>query len=119
LLNGIGILAFAAGGLWGPMSFWALFGVDAVSPQLARLMSWYLGTFGLGAVLVARAPERQPLVVALVGIEKIGAATAFAALQLSLAFSLPLTLIGAFDALMAVVLIRYAVWLSGLQRIQG
>jgi hypothetical protein len=108
LANSLLIVAFAAGGLVAPEPFWRFFGVEPVNPLLARLMAWYLGTFGLGGLYASRAPERHAAVIALLGVEKLGAATAFAACLWSYGLNLPLAAVGAFDAVMAVLLLRYA-----------
>jgi hypothetical protein len=108
LANSVLIVGFALGGLLAPEPFWRLLGVDPVNPLLARLMAWYLGTFGLGGLIAARAPEKHPLVVGLLGFEKIGAAATFFACLGVYGFNPLLAGVGAFDAVMAVLLLRYA-----------
>ncbi len=106
LANALAIVAFALGGLAAPEPFWRFFGVGPVDPVLSRVMAWYLFTFGLGGVLASRDPQRHALAAGLLGVEKIGAALGFAACQWVYGVNVPLAGIGAFDAVMAVLLIR-------------
>ena len=67
-------------GLWAaaaPERFWGLAGVNVEAPGVVRLMGWYLLVFGIGGLLAARHPERHPIAVALIGIEKFGPAVVF------------------------------------------
>lgn len=107
LVNSLLIIGFALGGLLFPEPFWRFFGVEPVSPLLARLMAWYLGTFGVGGVLASRDPERHRVMVAMLGVEKLGAAGAFAACQWVYGFNVPLAGVGLLDATVAVVLLRW------------
>jgi len=112
LANAVAVVAFALGGLVAPGPFWSFFGVAPVDPVLSRIMAWYLLTFGLGGLVAARDPQRHALAAGLLGVEKIGAAAGFAACQWVYGVNVPLAAVGAFDAVMAVLLIRLA-WSKG------
>ena len=75
-------------------------------------MGWYLFVFGVGGLLAARNPEQHPIAVALIGVEKLGPAVVFPLLYARGEANLLLALVGGFDAVMAVVFVRYAVWLQ-------
>jgi hypothetical protein len=88
--------------------FWGLLGVASGSSPLVRLCAWYLLIHGVAALLVARAPERQPAVLVAIGLEKIGAVACFVALLQAGGAAIPLGGLAAFDAVMAVVFLLYA-----------
>jgi hypothetical protein len=111
LLNGLIILSFAIPALVIPERHWGMLGLTATDPYLARVTAWYLLAFGIAALLAARAPERHPIVVALIGIEKLGPTTAFFVRLVTVGFNAPLAIVCASDAVLSVVLIRYALWL--------
>ncbi len=112
LLNGLAIVAFGLGAAVVGGPFWAFFGVSPGESPLLRLLGWYLAVHGVGAVLVARAPERQPVVVAMVGLEKIGAVVCFAVLAHAGPAWIRLALLAGFDAAMAAVFLGYFAWLG-------
>lgn len=111
LINALLIVGFAGGLLVAPGFLWGLVGVAQEGTPLGRVMAWYLLTFGVGGVLASRRPERHPIVIALVGLEKVGPALVFPLLYATDRANALLAVVGGFDALMAVVFLRYAWWL--------
>lgn len=111
LLNGLLIVAFSGGALLSPGSFWPVFGVAAGNLYLDRVLAWYLLTLGIGGLFVARAPEQQPLVVGLLGLEKAGAVFVFVLHLLKVRFNLPLCLVAGLDAALMLLLLSYSRWL--------
>ncbi len=106
------MVLFGLGALAAPEPLWGLAGVEVEASGVVRLMGWYLFVFGVGGLLSARHPERHPIAVALIGIEKIGPAVVFPLLYAQGDASVLLALAGAGDGLLAVVFITYAWWLT-------
>ena len=111
LVNALLMVLFGLGVLAAPEPVWGLAGVRVEALAVVRLMGWYLLVFGVGGLLAARHPERHPIAVALIGIEKIGPAVVFPLLYLKGDASLLLALFGGGDALLAVIFVAYAWWL--------
>jgi hypothetical protein len=51
--------------------------VKVQASGIVRLIGWYLLVFGVGGLMAERHPERHPIAVALIGVEKLGPAAAF------------------------------------------
>ncbi len=111
LVNALLMVLFGLAALAAPKPLWGLAGVKVEASGVVRLMGWYLFVFGVGGLLAARHPERHPIAVALIGIEKIGPAVVFPLLYVQGDASVLLALFGAGDALLAVVFVAYAWWL--------
>src|SRR5204863_8974679 len=111
-LNGLAIVLFGGGAAALGEQFWALHGVAAPSTPLLRLLGWYLAVHGVGAMLIAKAPEKNPVVLAMVGLEKVGAGACFVALLVVGPFSVPIAGLAVFDAVMAGVFLSYAAWVT-------
>ncbi len=111
LVNALFMALFGLGALAAPEPLWGIAGVEVEASGVVRLMGWYLVVFGVGGLLAARHPERHPIAVALIGIEKIGPAVVFPLLYFQGDASVLLALFGAGDALLAVVFVAYAWWL--------
>ena len=69
LVNALLMVLFGLGATVAPEPFWGLAGVRVEASGVVRLIGWYLLVFGVGGVMVARHPERHPVVVALIGVE--------------------------------------------------
>ena len=112
LLNGLAIVLVGGGAALLGERFWALHGVTvgAGGSPLLRLLGWYLLVHGVGAILISRAPEKNPVVLAMVGLEKIGAVACFGALLVAGPFSVSIVFLAGFDAAMAGVFLGYTVW---------
>ena len=114
-INAALIIIFGLAALIAPSALWGVVGIDVETFPLARVLAWYLLTFGIGALLATPHPEDHPIVVALVGLEKVGPAVAFSLLFASGEGNLLLALAGVFDGVMAVIFLRYAWWLRRRQ----
>ncbi len=112
LVNALLMVLFGLGAAAAPEPFWGLAGVKVEASGVVRLMGWYLLVFGVGGLLAARHPERHPIAVALIGIEKIGPAVVFPLLYVQGDASVLLALAGAGDALLALIFVAYAWWLN-------
>ena len=112
LVNALLTILFGLAALAAPEPFWGLVGVEVEAIGVLRLAGWYLFVFGVGGLLIARHPERHPVVVALIGIEKVGPAVLFPLLYAQGDANVLLALAGAGDALLAVVFVGYAWWLG-------
>ena len=112
LVNALLMVLFGLGAAAAPVPLWGLAGVEVEPSGPVRLMGWYLLVFGVGGLLVARHPGRHPIVVALIGIEKIGPAVVFPLLYARGDAGVLLALAGAGDGFLAAVFITYAWWLA-------
>jgi hypothetical protein len=110
--NGLIIVVYAALVILFTDAFLGWLGFTPGNTYLEKVMGWYLVTFGIGALLAARAPEHHPVVVAMVGLEKIGPAVGFTAYALSSRWTAPLVVIVAADVVLAVLLLGYSAWLG-------
>ncbi len=110
-INAALMAIFGLAALIAPTALWGVMGVDVETSPLVRVMAWYLLTFGVGALLATPRPEDHPIVVALVGLEKVGPAVVFNALYAMGQANPLLATAGLFDGVMAVVFLRYAWWL--------
>ncbi len=111
LVNALLMVLFGLGALAAPEPLWGIAGVEVEAAGVVRLMGWYLFVFGVGGLLAAGHPERHPIAVALIGIEKIGPAVVFPLLYVQGDASILLALFGAGDGLLAVVFAAYGWWL--------
>jgi hypothetical protein len=111
IFNGLFILAISASQLVDPERFWRFFGVISHEPNLVRVSGWYLFTFGLAALLIRKKPEDHPVVVGILGLEKLGAVTLLAPELLKIRSNVALILLGVVDATLSVLLLGYAWWL--------
>jgi len=111
LLNSLGIVAFALGGLLQPEQFWTMLHITPIHKVFTQVMAWYLLIFGVGGLLVWRQPERHPIVVALIGLEKVAPAILFPLLTLQQDAHWLVAATGIFDGTMAILLIGYGFWL--------
>ncbi len=75
-------------------------------------MSWYLLVFGIGGLLIWRHPYRHPIVVLLIGLEKLAPAVLFPLLTLQHGAHWLLLSVGVFDGVMALLFICYSLWLK-------
>ena len=116
-LNALLMVLFGLGASLAPEALWELAGVKAETSDLTRLMGWYLLVFGVGGLMAARHPERHPVVVALIGVEKIGPAVLFPLLYAHGEANVFLALAGIGDGVLALVFIIYAWWLNSTHRI--
>ncbi len=112
LVNALLMVLFGLGATVAPEPFWGLAGVRIEASWVVRLIGWYLLVFGVGGVMVARHPERHPVVVALIGVEKIGPAVLFPLFYAQGEASVVLAVAGAGDGVLALVCIAYAWWLN-------
>jgi len=111
LLNSLGIVAFALGGLLQPEQFWEMLHITPIHGVFTQVMAWYLLIFGVGGLLVWRQPARHPIVVALIGLEKVAPAILFPLLTLQQDAHWFVAATGVFDGIMAILLIGYGIWL--------
>ncbi|GHB49938.1 hypothetical protein GCM10007094_43950 [Pseudovibrio japonicus] len=118
LLNSIGIVLFALGGVALPLQFWTFLNIDPVNLELARIMSWYLLVLGIGGLLIWRDPSRHPVVLLLIGLEKLAPAILFPILTLQYGAHWLVLGTGVFDGVMAVLFICYSLWIKNQQSIQ-
>lgn len=110
-INAALMATFGFAAMIAPTVLWGVVGVDVETSPLTRVMAWYLLTFGVGGLLATPRPENHPIVVALVGLEKVGPAVAFNGLYAAGEANPLLAIAGLFDGVMAVVFLRYAWWL--------
>ena len=110
------MVLFGLGATLVPEVLWELAGVNAEPSGLTRLMGWYLLVFGVGGLMAARHPEKHPVVVALIGIEKIGPAVLFPLLYTQGEAGVLLALAGIGDGLLALAFIFYAWWLNSTHK---
>ncbi len=110
LFNGLFIIAVSACQLIVTEQFWAFFGINAGNPHLLKVSAWYLFTFGLSALLILRAPEQYPVVIAMLGVEKAGAVLLLSP-ELFHNWNLPLLLLGTIDTVLSLLLLSYTRWL--------
>ena len=106
------MVLFGLGAATAPELLWGLAGVTVEASGVVRLTGWYLLVFGVGGLLVARHPERHPIIIALIGIEKIGPAVVFPLLYVQGEASALLAFAGVGDGLLALIFIAYALWLN-------
>ena len=111
-VNALLMVLFGLGAATAPELLWGLAGVTVEASGVVRLTGWYLLVFGVGGLLVARHPERHPIIIALIGIEKIGPAVVFPLLYVQGEASALLAFAGVGDGLLALIFIAYALWLN-------
>jgi len=115
VVNGVFIVGFALPGVIAPVAFWGWLGVPVTQPMFVRLAVWYLLSLGIGALLVARDPDRNLPMIWILGIEKAGAVTILLT-TLGLHLRPQLLIVGIADTILSPVLLYYAFEVSRRMR---